>query len=138
MAADKKNRPKNKDTEPTKKNLTNTKVTDSENSVRRRMNATRMEEIRWDPDRVFRENPYYLRLATKYKIVKYITIVLALVFAVTMLTAFSGDITAENFQYLRLKYLMLGLPKLLAEHSFFLDHILLHTKFLFHIDCMFF
>lgn len=100
MAADKKNRLKNKDTEPTKKNVMNTKVADSENSVRRRMNATRMEEIRWDPDRVFRENPYYLRLATKYKIVKYITIVLALAFAVTMLTAFSGDITAENFQYL--------------------------------------
>ncbi|MBE6622063.1 MAG: hypothetical protein E7630_03820 [Ruminococcaceae bacterium] len=71
-----------------------------ENGKRRRVNATRMEEIRWDPNGLFRENPYYLRLATRYQIIKYAIIVLALVFSVTMLTAFSGDITVENFQYL--------------------------------------
>jgi len=100
MASDKKNHPKNKDTEPKKKDLTDANGSDVENGRRRRMNATRMEEIRWDSDRVFRENPYYLRLATRYKIAKYVTIFLALAFAVTMMTAFSGDITAENFQYL--------------------------------------
>ncbi len=100
MAVDHKNRSKIKDAEPKNQNVANTKSNDSENGVRRRMSATRMEEIRWDPDRVFRENPYYLRLATKYKIVKYVTIVLALAFAVIMLTAFSSDITTENFQYL--------------------------------------
>ncbi len=67
---------------------------------KRRLGATRMEAIRWDPDRVFRENPYYIRIANKYRILKYITIVLALVFAVSMMTAFSQDITTENFQYL--------------------------------------
>ena len=65
-----------------------------------RKHATRMEEIRWDPNGLLRENPYYLRIATRFQIVKYVTIVLALAFAVTMMTAFSSDITAENFQYL--------------------------------------
>ena len=83
-----------------KRDLADPRDAEVKKGKRRRLNVTHMEEIRWDSDRVFRENPYYLRLATRYKIVKYITIVLALVFGVTMLTMFSGDITAENFQYL--------------------------------------
>ncbi len=47
-----------------------------------------------------KENPYYINIANRYAIMKYVTIFLAFVFAVTMLTAFSSDITAENFQYL--------------------------------------
>jgi WD40 repeat protein len=68
--------------------------------TKRNLKGTHMDEIKWDPDGMFRENPYYLKIAKKYMIVKYVTIVLALAFAVTMMTAFSEDITSENFQYL--------------------------------------
>ena len=47
-----------------------------------------------------KENPYYIKIATKYAILKYISILLTFVFAITMLTAYSADITPENFQYL--------------------------------------
>ena len=47
-----------------------------------------------------KENKYYTAIADRYRICKYITILLTVVFAVTMLTCFSQDITAENFQYL--------------------------------------
>ena len=99
MASEKKNKAKANEP-PRKKDLAGSARSQVENGKRRRVNATRMEEIRWDPNGLFRENPYYLRLATRYQIIKYAIIVLALVFSVTMLTAFSGDITVENFQYL--------------------------------------
>jgi hypothetical protein len=47
-----------------------------------------------------KENPYYIKIANRYAILKYISILLTFVFAVTMLTAYSADITPENFQYL--------------------------------------
>lgn len=47
-----------------------------------------------------KENPYYIKIAKKYAILKYISILLTFVFAVTMLSAYSSDITPENFQYL--------------------------------------
>lgn len=99
MASEKKNKAKANEP-PRKKDLAGSARFQVENGKHRRVNATRMEEIRWDPNGLFRENPYYLRLATRYQIIKYAIIVLALVFSVTMLTAFSGDITVENFQYL--------------------------------------
>ncbi len=67
---------------------------------KKRPSAVRPEQIRWDPNAVFRENEYYTRIAGKYRVCKYITGALALVFTVVMLTAFSSDITSENFQYL--------------------------------------
>ncbi len=72
----------------------------SEDIRKRGLKGTRMDEIRWDPDSVFRENPYFLRIAKKYMIAKYVVIALTLAFAVTMMTAYSDDITGENFQYL--------------------------------------
>lgn len=47
-----------------------------------------------------KENPYYIKIANRYAILKYVSIFLTLIFAVSMLTAFGTDITAENFQYL--------------------------------------
>lgn len=47
-----------------------------------------------------KENPYYIKIANKYAILKYVSILLTFVFAVTMLSAYSSDITPENFQYL--------------------------------------
>ncbi len=47
-----------------------------------------------------KENPYYIKIANRYAIFKYISIFLTFVFAVTMLGAYSTDITPENFQYL--------------------------------------
>lgn len=47
-----------------------------------------------------KENHYYIKIANRYAILKYVFIFLAFIFAVSMLTSFSTDITAENFQYL--------------------------------------
>ena len=47
-----------------------------------------------------KENPYYIKIANRYAIVKYVCILLTFIFAVTMLGAYSADITPENFQYL--------------------------------------
>jgi hypothetical protein len=47
-----------------------------------------------------KENPYYIRIAKKFRIAKYVTILITVVFAMVMLTKYSTDITAENFQYL--------------------------------------
>lgn len=47
-----------------------------------------------------KENPYYIKIANRYAILKYISILLTFVFAITMLSAYSADITPENFQYL--------------------------------------
>ena len=69
-------------------------------SEKKRVKVTPPQEIRFDPDAVFKANPYYIAIAKKFSILKYIVIFLAFVFAITMLTAFSQDITAENFQYL--------------------------------------
>ena len=62
--------------------------------------STPVEEIKWDPDSVFKENKYYTKIASKFKICKYVTAVLALAFSVVLLTAFSGDLSSENFKYL--------------------------------------
>ncbi len=80
--------------------LSQSAPTEVKKDKRSQKHATHMEEIRWDPNGLLRENPYYLRIATRFQIIKYVTIILALAFAVTMMTAFSSDITAENFQYL--------------------------------------
>lgn len=62
--------------------------------------AVFLEEIRLDENGGIRENPYYLKIASNYALIKYLALVLGLIFTITMLTAFSTDITAENFQYL--------------------------------------
>ncbi len=80
--------------------LSQTQSQSVEGHKKRRLKGTHMDEIRWDPNGMFRENPYFLRIAKKYMIAKYVVIVLALAFAVTMMTAYSDDITSENFQYL--------------------------------------
>ena len=59
-----------------------------------------MQQIRWDPDSIFKENPYYLRIADRFRVLKYLTVACLLIFSVVMLTVFSADITVENFQYL--------------------------------------
>lgn len=66
---------------------------------KRRVTTTMMPEARYD-DAYGKENPYYIRIANHYRIAKYVTILLTLVFAFTMLTVYSQDITVENFQYL--------------------------------------
>jgi len=75
---------------------------DSRTSLQRKKNvtATSMEEIRWDPDGIYKENPYYIRLANRYRFIKYAVVLLLLGFVVVMMTAFTDDITTENFQYL--------------------------------------
>ncbi|MBE6637810.1 MAG: hypothetical protein E7618_08440, partial [Ruminococcaceae bacterium] len=67
---------------------------------KKRVRITPPQEIRFDPDAVFKENPYYTAIAKKFSILKYLVIFFAIVFAITMLTAFGEDINAENFQYL--------------------------------------
>ena len=67
---------------------------------KKRIASTPVEEIRWDPNSIFKENKYYTRIAAKFRICKYATIVLLLVISMVMMTVFSSDITAENFQYL--------------------------------------
>lgn len=66
---------------------------------KKKLFASRAEAIRWDIDSVFPENPYYLKLANRFRICKYLTAVLALLFIVLMLTAYGSDITSENFRY---------------------------------------
>lgn len=67
---------------------------------KKRLSSTSMQEIRWNPDEVFKENKYYTKISAKFKICKYVTVVIALIFTVVMLTVYSSDITSENFQYL--------------------------------------
>ena len=66
---------------------------------KKKLSAARSEAIRWDPDAVFRENPYYTRIAFRFRICKYLTAALALIFTVLMLTVYGDDITSENFRY---------------------------------------
>lgn len=67
--------------------------------IKRRRKSVLMPEAKYD--RAFdKENPYYIKIANKFRIIKYLTILITVVFAMTMLTKFSSDITAENFQYL--------------------------------------
>ena len=66
---------------------------------KKKLFATRAEAIRWDPDAVFQENPYYIKIASKFRICKYLTAAFALLFTVLMLTVYGNDITSENFRY---------------------------------------
>lgn len=66
---------------------------------KKKLFAAQAEAIRWDPDAVFQENPYYTKLASKFRICKYLTAALALLLAVLMLTVYGSDITPENFRY---------------------------------------
>ena len=67
--------------------------------IKKRSETVVMPEANYD-SAFDKENPYYIKIANKYRILKYVTSLLAIVFAIVMLTAFSSDITAENFQYL--------------------------------------
>ena len=67
--------------------------------IKRRRDPVVMPEAKYD-GAFDKENPYYIKIANKYRIMKYITILLAVVFGLSMLTTYSTDITAENFQYL--------------------------------------
>lgn len=67
--------------------------------IKRRKTSTVMPEAKYD-GAFFKENPYYIKIANKYRILKYVTILITVVFAIVMLTAYGTDITAENFQYL--------------------------------------
>ncbi len=66
---------------------------------KKKLFASHAEAIRWDPDSVFQENPYYTKIASKFRVCKYLTAALALLFTVLMLTVYGNDITAENFRY---------------------------------------
>lgn len=85
-----------------KKNDGLDRVGASKTTVKRKksFSSSPAQEIRWDPDAVFKENKYYIRIASKFKLCKYIIAALTLIFTVVMLTVFSSDITSENFQYL--------------------------------------
>ena len=67
--------------------------------IKRRKRSVIMPEAKYD-GAFDKENPYYIKIANKYRIFKYITVVIAMAVAMIMLTVFSSDITAENFQYL--------------------------------------
>lgn len=67
--------------------------------IKKRRKSVFMPEAKYD-GAFGKENPYYIKIANRYRIAKYITILLTVVFSLTMLTVFSTDITAENFQYL--------------------------------------
>ena len=65
----------------------------------KKRSTVKMPKAKYD-DAFDKENPYFIKIAKKYAILKYVSIFLTFVFAITMLTAFSEDITPENFQYL--------------------------------------
>ncbi len=67
--------------------------------IKRRRKTTVMPEAKYD-GAFDKENPYYIKIANKYRIMKYVTILITVVFALVMLTSYGTDITAENFQYL--------------------------------------
>ena len=66
---------------------------------KKKLFASRAEAIRWDPDSVFTENPYYIKIASRFRVCKYLTAALAVLFTVLMLTVYGNDITSENFRY---------------------------------------
>lgn len=67
--------------------------------IKKRRTATVMPEAKYDGS-FDKENPYYIKIANKYRIFKYVTVLVTVAVAMIMFTAFSSDITAENFQYL--------------------------------------
>lgn len=67
--------------------------------IKKRRGATVMPEAKYD-GAFDKENAYYIRIADKYRIVKYVTVFLTVAFVILMLTFCGSDITAENFQYL--------------------------------------
>lgn len=67
--------------------------------IKRRRKTVIMPEAKYD-GAFDKENPYYIKIANKFRIMKYATILITVVFAMVMLTKYSTDITAENFQYL--------------------------------------
>lgn len=67
--------------------------------IKRRRKTIIMPEAKYD-GAFDKENPYYIKIANKYRIMKYVTILITVIFALVMLTTYSTDITAENFQYL--------------------------------------
>ncbi len=68
-------------------------------AIKKRNKGVMMPEAKYD-GAFDKENEYYIKIANKYGILKYITVLLAVGFALLMLTVYSGDITSENFQYL--------------------------------------
>lgn len=46
------------------------------------------------------ENPFYLGLSKKFKVIRYICVVFLILFVMTMVTLWHNEITTENFKYL--------------------------------------
>ncbi len=67
---------------------------------RRERQSVRMDRIRFDPDNIYTENRYFTSFARRYTVLKLISIILAAVFAFTMLTVFGSSITTDGFKYL--------------------------------------
>ena len=63
---------------------------------KKKLSATRSEAIRWDPDAVFRENPYYTGIAFRFRICKYLTAALALIFTETTSPPRISDISSRT------------------------------------------
>ena len=59
-------------------------------------------------------NEYYVKLSYRFRIAKFVSLTLCIVFVLCMLTAFSEDITAENFRYL-MKDINFELPENVSE-----------------------
>ena len=55
-------------------------------------------------------NEYYIKLSYRFRIAKFVSLTLCIIFVLCMLTAFSGDITTENFRYL-MKDINVELPE---------------------------
>lgn len=70
----------------------------------RKLSVVQWIRARWLMDEELPENDYYLRIAGRYRLVKYLVICLSLVLLFGMMGVYSEDITVENLRYL-LRYL---------------------------------
>lgn len=77
-------------------------VTSVDKHVMRQPKMTPLAWVRshWFLDGELPENEYYLRIASRYRVMKYITIVLSLLLILGMMAVYSNDITVENLRYL--------------------------------------
>lgn len=77
-------------------------VSSAEKHMIRQPKVTPIAWIRshWFLDGELPENEYYLRIASRYRVMKYIAIVLSLLLILGMMAVYSDDITVENLRYL--------------------------------------
>lgn len=77
-------------------------VTSAKKQMIRQPTMTPLAWIRshWFLDGDLPENEYYLRIASRYRAMKYIAIVLSLLLILGMMAVYSDDITVENLRYL--------------------------------------